>query len=47
MTRPIEDALGEVVCRERKSEYFAQRAGTRGRMRTNRDGRPWPAGDAA
>lgn len=46
-TRLIENALGEVVFRELKSEYFVERAGTRGRMRTNRSGRPGPTGDAA
>jgi hypothetical protein len=46
-SRFIEDTLGEVVLRERKSEYFVERAGTRGRMRTNRSFRARPTGDAS
>jgi len=45
-TRFIEDALGELVCRERKNEYFVESARTQGKIRTNRYGRPKPTGDA-
>lgn len=44
--RSFEDALGEVVRRELKNEYFVEKSGTRGRLRTTGSGNPGASNEA-